>query len=308
MRAAFANEIESLSGTNERIILLSGDIGNRMFDTYKEKFPDRFYNCGVAEANMTGVAAGMALCGLHPVTYTITAFNTIRCLEQIRVDVCYQNLPVIIVGVGGGLSYASLNATHHALEDIACLRVLPNMTVICPGDAWEVRAALRAALKIESPVYIRMAKKNEPLVHKNIPDFTIGKGLVIKEGSDICFLNSGSLLPFALEATETLRKTEDISVHLVSMHTVKPLDEELLSDVFSKYSHIFTIEEHSMLGGFGGSIAEWFSDQKNPKAKLSRIGTGDFFKYDAGEKEHAQDYFGITTEQIVEKVLKSMSQ
>ena len=160
MRAAFANEIEALSAKDERLVLLSGDIGNRMFDTYKEKFPNRFYNCGVAEANMTGIAAGMALCGLRPITYTITAFNTIRCLEQIRLDVCYQNLPVIIVGVGGGLSYSSLNATHHALEDIASLRVLPNMTVICPGDAWEVRAALRAAIEVDGPVYIRMAKKN----------------------------------------------------------------------------------------------------------------------------------------------------
>ena len=308
MRTAFANEIESLSKVDERIVLLVGDIGNRMFDNFKEKFPARFYNCGVAEANMTGIAAGMALCGLRPVTYTITAFNTLRCLEQIRIDVCYQNLPVIIVGVGGGLSYASLNATHHSLEDIACLRVLPNMTVICPGDAWEVRAALRAAFEIEGPVYIRMAKKNEPLIHKNIPDFTIGKGLVVKGGTDICFLNAGSLLPFALEAAKTLEKIKNISVNVVSMHTVKPLDEELLGDVFSKFSHVFTLEEHGILGGFGGSIAEWFSDQKNQKAKLSRIGTGDFFMYEAGEKEHAQEYFGITTEQIVEKVLKSMSQ
>mgnify|MGYP001163627200 CR=1 FL=1 len=306
MRAAFANEIESLSAINERIVLLSGDIGNRMFDTFKEKFPDRFYNCGVAEANMTGVAAGLALCGLRPVTYTITAFNTIRCLEQIRLDVCYQNVPVVMVGVGGGLSYASLNATHHALEDIACLRVFPNMTVICPGDAWEVRAALRAAFEIEGPVYIRMAKKNEPLVHQGIPDFTIGKGLVIKGGTDICFLNSGSLLPSALEAAETLEQKEKISIQVVSMHTVKPLDEALLKDIFSNFSHVFTFEEHSMNGGFGGSIAEWLSDQENPKAKLSRIGTGDFFMYEAGEKEYSQEFFGLTPDQIVKKVLISM--
>ena len=306
MRAAFADEIKKLAAKDKQIVLLSGDIGNRMFDNFKEDFPDRFYNCGVAEANMTGVAAGMALCGLHPVTYTITAFNTIRCLEQIRIDVCYQNLKVIIVGVGGGLSYASLNATHHALEDIACLRVLPNMTVICPGDAWEVRAALRAALKIDGPVYIRMAKKNEPLVHKNIPNFTIGKGLMIRAGTDICFLNSGSLLPFALDAAEILMK-KGISVQVVSMHTVKPLDKTLLQKVFSKYPHVFTIEEHSMLGGFGGSVAEWLSDQSKCKARLTRIGTDDKFMYEAGEKEHAQEFFGITAEQIVEKVLKSMS-
>lgn len=306
MRAAFAKEIESLSALDERIVLLSGDIGNRMFDTYKGKFPNRFYNCGVAEANMTGMAAGLALCGLRPVTYTITAFNTVRCLEQIRIDVCYQNLPVIIIGVGGGLSYSSLNATHHALEDIAFLRVIPNMTVICPGDAWEVRSAIHAALKIDGPVYIRIAKKNEPLIHNGLPNFTIGKGIVIRPGSDVCFLNSGSLLPSAVAASEALMK-KGISVQIVSMHTVKPLDETLLQDIFSKFPHVFTLEEHSILGGFGSSVAEWLSDQINPKGQLTRIGTGDQFMYEAGEKEYAQEYFGITTEHIVEKVVQSMS-
>ena len=147
-----------------------------------------------------------------------------------------------------------------------------------------------------------MAKKNEPLVHNGIPDFTIGKGLVVKKGSDICFLNSGSLLPFALNAAQILEKEDNISVHVVSMHTVKPLDENLLEEVFSDFSHIFSIEEHSVLGGFGGSIAEWLSEKKEPMAKLKRIGTGDYFKYNAGEKEYAQEFFGITPEHIVNKV------
>lgn len=305
MRAAFADEIETLAAEDKRIVLLSGDIGNRMFDTFKEKSPDNFYNCGVAEANMTGMAAGMALCGLRPVTYTITAFNTARVLEQIRLDVCYQNLPVIIVGVGGGLSYASLNATHHALEDIAFLRVLPNMTVICPGDAWEVRAALRAALQMNGPVYIRMAKKNEPIVHSSLPDFSIGKGLIVKEGTDICFLNAGSLLPVAIDAADILHE-KGISVQVVSMHTVKPLDENLLHDVFSRFSHIFTLEEHSILGGFGGSVAEWLSDQKGLQASLSRIGTQDKFMTEAGEQDYARELFGISKEQIAERVLKKL--
>ena len=305
MRAAFADEIETLAADDNRIVLLSGDIGNRMFDTFKEKSPDNFYNCGVAEANMTGMAAGMALCGLRPVTYTITAFNTARVLEQIRLDVCFQNLPVIIVGVGGGLSYASLNATHHALEDIAFLRVLPNMTVICPGDAWEVRAALRAAFEINGPVYIRMAKKNEPLVHSSLPDFSIGKGLIVREGTDICFLNSGSLLPLAVDAADILLE-KGISVQVVSMHTVKPLDETMLYDVFSRFSHIFTLEEHSILGGFGGSVAEWISDQKGLQGHLSRIGTQDKFMAEAGEQEYAREFFGISKEQIVERVLQKL--
>ena len=302
MRAAFAQEMEKLAAEDKRIVLLSADTGNRMFDAFKEQFPDRFYNCGVAEANMTGVAAGMALCGLRPVTYTITAFNTVRCLEQIRLDVCYQNLPVIIVGVGGGLSYASLNATHQALEDIAFLRILPNMTVVCPGDAWEVRAAIHAALKTDGPVYIRMAKKNEPLIHSDLPDFTIGKGIIVRSGTDVCFLNAGSLLPTAIAAADALAQ-KDISVQVVSMHTVKPLDEALLKKVFSTFLHVLTIEEHSILGGLGGSVAEWLADQSPQKACLTRIGTMDTFMYEAGGQDHARKFFGITADQIVEKVL-----
>ena len=252
---------------------------------------------------MTGMASGMALCGLRPFTYTITAFNTARVLEQIRLDVCYQNLPVVIVGVGGGLSYASLNATHHALEDIAFLRVLPNMTVVCPGDAWEVRAAMRSAIEVNGPVYIRMAKKGEPLVHNSLPDFKIGKGITLREGKDICFLNSGSLLPNAIKAAEELEE-KGISVKVVSMHTVKPLDEELLTEVFSKFTHIFTLEEHSLLGGFGGSVAEWLTDQRNLKGNLIRIGTRDEFMEEAGEQDHAREFFGISASQIVDKVLK----
>jgi len=305
MRAAFADEIEKLASEDRRIVLLSGDIGNRMFDTFKDKFPDSFYNCGVAEANMTGMAAGMALCGLRPVTYTITAFNTARVLEQIRLDVCYQNLPVIIVGVGGGLSYASLNATHHALEDIAFLRVLPNMTVICPGDAWEVRAAIKAAIKINGPVYIRMGKKGEPLVHKSLPNLKIGEGLLVKEGSDICILNSGCLLPTAIQVAEDLQE-KGISTQVVSMHTVKPLDETLLKKTFNKFSHVFTLEEHSILGGFGGSVAEWLSDNQGLKANLKRLGTRDEFMTEAGEQDHARKFFGISRESILKEILKEV--
>jgi len=196
--------------------------------------------------------------------------------------------------------------THAGSFDLTYLRCIPNMTVICPGDAWEVRSAIRAAFEIDGPVYIRLAKKNEPLIHNGIPDFEIGKGIVIRPGTDVCFLNAGSLLPSAVAASEALMEI-GISVQVVSMHTVKPLDETLLQDVFSKFPHVFTLEEHSILGGFGGSVAEWLSDQINPKGQLTRIGTGDQFMYEAGEKEYAQEYFGITTEHIVEKVVQSMS-
>src|SRR5690349_225696 len=156
MRNAFAAEVTALGAEDKRIVLLSGDIGNRLFDNYKSKCGERFFNVGVAEANMISMAAGMAMTGLRPVVYTINSFVTARCYEQIRVDLCYHNVPVVVVGVGAGLGYASLGATHHSCEDIATLRVLPNMTVVCPGDAVEVKLALRAAVRERGPVFIRL--------------------------------------------------------------------------------------------------------------------------------------------------------
>ena len=159
MRNAFADEITNLAKKDKKIVLLSGDIGNRLFDKFRTRFPERFYNCGFAEACMTGVASGIAHLGLSPITYTIATFNTVRCLEQIKLDICYPNLPVVIVGTGAGLSYASLGATHHSLEDIAFLRVIPNLKILCPSDPEEVRKLLKDALKMKGPVYLRLGKK-----------------------------------------------------------------------------------------------------------------------------------------------------
>ena len=304
MRNSFAEEINVLAGENERIVLLSGDIGNRLFDDYKASFPGRFLNCGVAEANMMSVAAGLALCGLRPVTYTITPFTTTRCLEQIRVDICFHNVPVIIVGVGSGLSYASLNATHHSCEDIAFLRMLPNMTVICPGDAVEVRQALRAALKHEGPVYIRIGKKGEPVVHDRVPEFEIGKGTIVHHGDDVCLLSTGNMLPVAMQAADELTKRE-LSAQVVSFHTIKPLDKAMLAVAFNKFDVVVTVEEHSVLGGLGSSVAEWLAEQPSPKARLCCIGTSDKFMYEAGEQDYARTFYGLTPENIAEKTFQA---
>lgn len=297
MRNAFASEITSLAGEDERLVLLSGDIGNKLFDGYKEKFPERFFNCGVAEANMMGMAAGMAMSGMRPITYTITPFTTTRCFEQIRVDVCYHNVPVTIVGVGAGLSYASLGATHHSCEDIALLRMLPNMTVICPADPLEVRAALRAALRQDGPVYIRLGKKGEPIVHQQPPDFVIGKGIVMRSGIDVCLLSTGNMLPVVIDAADKL-ESQGVSTQVVSLHTVKPLDEALLRDAFARFTVVVTVEEHSRFGGLGGSVAEWLTDQSPQPAVLCRIGTPDKFLHEAGKQSYARERFGLTAENI----------
>lgn len=306
MRNAFAAEITALAAADPRVVLLSGDIGNRLFDKYKAQCPGRFFNCGVAEANMISMGAGMAMCGLRPVAYTITPFITTRCLEQIRVDVCYHHVPVIIVGTGSGLSYASLGATHHSCEDIAFLRALPHMTVICPGDAVEVRLALKAALSYPEPVYLRIGKKGEPVLHKQPVDFVIGKGIVMKPGKEVCILSTGNTLGLAMKAAEELDK-QGASAQVVSLHTVKPLDEELLSDAFRRYQTVVTVEEHSLIGGLGSSVAEWLVDRPPQKARLLRIGTPDDFIHEAGDQEHARRYFGLTCERIVERTLKSLA-
>ena len=166
MRNAFAKSALELISSNKNSILLAGDIGNRLFDSIKSNFKDRFVNCGIAEANMTSIAAGLAMSGFKPITYTIAPFNVFRNFEQIRLDLCYHNLPVTIVGTGAGLSYAPLGPTHHSLEDIAVLRSLPNIKIVCPGDPVEVDLALKASVFENTPVYIRLGKKGEPVFHK----------------------------------------------------------------------------------------------------------------------------------------------
>ena len=307
MRDAFAKEITELAGQDPHLVLLMGDIGNHLFDRYKERYPERFYNCGVAEANMIGVAAGLAACGFHPVCYTITPFATTRCLEQIRVDLCYHHMPVMVVGTGAGLSYASLGATHHSCEDIAMLRVLPGMKVLCPGDPLEVRACLRVALREKGPIYMRIGKKGEPVIHPQLPHIEIGKCIVVRKGDMVGLLNSGNTLPLALDVATRL-DSFGISTEVVSFHTVKPLDENYLEDAFTRFQLVATVEEHSVLGGFGGSVAEWLSEQDSVKAKLIRFGTFDEFLHVAGDQLYARSFFGLTSESIASKIAGKVSQ
>ncbi|CAL78863.1 putative transketolase, C-terminal section (TK) [Bradyrhizobium sp. ORS 278] len=307
MRNAFADELTKLGNDDPRVVMLSGDIGNRLFDKFKDKHPSRFFNCGVAEANMMGVAAGMAMNGLRPVAYTITPFVTTRCLEQIRTDVCYHEAPVTIVAVGAGLAYSGLGPTHHACEDISFLRSIPNMVVICPGDAFEVRGALRAAMQQDRPVYIRMGKKGEPVVHKGpIADFKIGKAITIEEGSDVCLLSTGNMLPEAIEAAHRL-KEKGISAEVVSFHTVKPLDEDKLKQAFSRFKLVATIEEHSLIGGFGAAVSEWLVDSETQSKKFLRFGTPDAFFKKSGEQEYAREVLGLTGHQIADKIIHALS-
>lgn len=305
MRNAFAKQITALAQRDERVVVLSGDIGNRLFDDFKAKCPDRFYNCGVAEANMVGVAAGMAMSGLRPVCYTITPFVTYRCMEQIRVDVCYHHVPVVIVGTGSGLSYASLGGTHHSCEEMGMLRLLPGLAVVAPADAMEVNAALKAALQHPHPVYIRIGKKGEAVVHPSEPAFSIGKAIVLREGADVCLLSAGTVLSESLAAADLLARA-GVSAQVVSFHTIKPLDEELLASAASKFKLIATVEEHSILGGLGGSVAEWLAERPSPRARLVRFGTRDEFLHETCEQEQAREHYGLTGPAIAERIVSEL--
>lgn len=306
MRNAFADELTKLGDEDPRVVMLSGDIGNRLFDKFKAKHPSRFFNCGVAEANMMGVAAGMAMNGLRPVAYTITPFVTTRCLEQIRTDVCYHESPVTIVAVGAGLAYSGLGPTHHACEDISFLRSIPNMVVICPGDAFEVRAALRAAMQQDRPVYIRMGKKGEPLVHAgSIENFEIGRAITVSDGTDVCLLSTGNMLPEVIEAAHKL-EARGISARVVSFHTVKPLDQAYLREVFGRFKLVATIEEHSLIGGFGAAVSEWMADSRTGNQNFIRFGTPDAFFKKSGEQEYAREMLGLSAHQIAEKIIHAL--
>jgi transketolase len=218
-------------------------------------------------------------------------------MEQIRVDVCYQNVPVVICGVGSGLSYASLGATHHSCEDIAMLRSLPNMNILCPGDAMEVHGCIRAAFAHDGPSYIRLGKKGEPVIHDEIPDLTIGQPLTIREGKDVTILSVGTMLPTAVEASDLLSKS-GFEAGVTSFHTVKPLNTDTLAKAFNSSRLVVTLEEHSLIGGLGSAVAEWIVDQGGNTTGLLRIGTPDKFFSEAGEQEYARERLGLDPESV----------
>ena len=306
MRNAFADELTTLANSDERVVLLSGDIGNRLFDTFKSVADSRFYNCGIAEANMMGVAAGMALSGLRPFVYTITPFTTTRCFEQIRVDVCYHKAPVVIVGTGSGLSYAELGATHHSLEDLAIMRTLPGMNIYAPCDTTELRLIMREVMQNNAPAYIRIGKKGELDIHSTPPALKSGKAIVVHPGEQVALLAVGNMVAETLQAAELLA-WQGVAAEVVSFHTVKPLDAEYLAQARERFSLLVTVEEHSRIGGFGSAVGEW-SVAEGCRVPLLSLGTADEFMHEVGHQAYARKRYGLTAEHIAAQVLSRLSQ
>ena len=305
MRTTFIDTLCELAEHDERIWLLTGDLGYSVLERFASRFPRRFVNVGVAEQNMTGVAAGLALCGKVVFTYSIANFPTLRCLEQIRNDVCYHNLNVKIVAVGGGFAYGAQGMTHHATEDLAIMRALPNMAVVAPGDPVETRLATRAIVNWPGPCYLRLGKAGEPVVHQTPPAFTIGKAITVREGSSVTLISTGGMLHNALQAAELLAQ-QQIQARVLSMHTLKPLDNESVLAAALETSTIVTIEEHSLIGGLGSAVSETLSKGMPKGIRFRSLGMPDRFA-DIGSQECSRRSYRLTPQGISSAVQDMLS-
>jgi transketolase len=301
MRTAFINTIEGIAEKDDRVNLLVGDLGFGVVQRFAERFPDRFVNMGVAEQNMAGVAAGMAMCGKVVFTYSISNFPTMRCMEQIRNDICYHNADVKIVCVGGGVAYGSVGATHFATEDIAMMRALPNMTIVAPCDAFETEQATIAIVQRPGPCYLRLGRVGEPAIHQPGVPFEVGKAITVREGGDVTLISAGSILNNTLAIAEQLsaRGTE---ARVVSMHTIKPLDVDAVMAAARDTSAIISIEEHSVVGGLGSAIVETLADNGSLDVPVKRIGLPPKFASDVGSQEYLWNLYGLSVEGISQTV------
>lgn len=301
MRTAFFEALVEAAAQNERINLVVGDLGFGVVNEFVARFPNQYLNAGVAEQNMTGIAAGLALCGKIVFTYSIANFPTLRCLEQIRNDVCYHNADVKVVAVGGGYSYGALGMTHHATEDLAILRALPRMTVIAPGDPQETKQAVRAIIETPGPCYLRLGRAGEPPVHPGTISFQLGKAITAREGRAVTMLSTGGMLQTTMLAAERL-SAEGIEARVLSMPTLKPLDEEAVLRAAAETGALVTLEEHSILGGLGSAVAEVIAEGGVVGVPFKRLGLPSAFSTQTGTQEYLRDLNGLSLETILEAV------
>ncbi|MCK4629540.1 MAG: transketolase family protein [Sedimentisphaerales bacterium] len=271
MRNAYIAALYDLARADERILALVADNGAIVYDKYRRDFSDRFINFGIAEANMVSVAAGLAACGKIPFAYTIAGFLTMKAFEQIRNDLCLQKMNVKLIGIGAGFVYSDLGPTHHTVEDLAMMRTLPGMTIFSPADAREARKATFAAAQIEGPVYLRLATGGTPDVYKEDYNFEVGRGVTLTDGSDITIIATGTLLNEALPAADSLQE-QGVSVRLLNIHTIKPIDEQIILKAAAETRAILTVEEHSIYGGLGGAVAEVILENHTGPVRFKRLG------------------------------------
>jgi transketolase len=301
MRTTFIKTLTEAAANDPRVMLVVGDLGFGVVTDFAKRFPKQFLNPGVAEQNMTGIAAGLALSGKIVFTYSIANFPTIRCLEQIRNDVCYHNANVTVVAVGGGYSYGALGMTHHATEDLAILRAIPQITVFAPGDPVETVEVTRAAASGIGPVYLRLGRDKEPVVHKQPIQWTLGKAITVRQGRDVTLISTGAMLAPTVAVAEKLAET-GVQARVLSMHTVKPLDAEAIVAAARETGRIVTVEEHSELGGLGGSVAEVLCESDVAGVRFRRAALPSRFLKAVGDQDYLRKLQGLDVDSLCRRV------
>ncbi len=302
MRNAYISALYDLARENKQILALVADNGAIVYDKYRQDFPDQFINFGISEANMVSVAAGLASCGKIPFAYTISCFITMRAFEQVRNDVCLQRMNVKLVGIGAGFVYSNLGPTHHATKDIALMRALPNMTIFSPCDSLESKKATFAAAQLDGPVYLRLATGKTPEVYEKDYEFRVGKGTSLREGRDITIIATGGIIYEVLQAIDELEK-RGVSVRLVNIHTIKPLDEEIILKAAQQTQAILTVEEHSILGGLGSAVAEVLAENNGLAVKFKRLGLKGVFASGYGSYQEMKEINGLSKEDIARETM-----
>ncbi|MDD6436051.1 MAG: transketolase family protein [Clostridiales bacterium] len=295
-RESYGNALVELGKEHEDLVVLDADLaGSTKTGTFKKAFPERHFNCGIAEGNMMSIAAGLAAAGKVPFASSFAMFAAGRAFEQIRNSIGYPHLNVKIGATHAGLSVGEDGATHQCLEDIALMRTIPGMTVICPSDDIEAKAAVKAAYEMDGPVYLRFGRLAVPVINDNEDyKFEIGKGIILREGKDLTIVASGLMVPEALRAAEMLSE-DGIEARVVNIHTIKPLDEELILDCAEKTGKIVTVEEHSVIGGLGSAVAEYLSEVRPTIVK--KIGVNDVFG-ESGPGDVVLRKYGLCAEGI----------
>lgn len=304
MRRTCVNMVYELAKQDPRVVFVGSDLGAGLLDDMKADMPERFFMEGICEQNLIGMAAGLAMEGYIPYVNTIATFITRRCYEQVAVDVCLHNLPVRLIGNGGGMVYAPLGPTHMATEDIAIMRALPNMAVVAPTDADDMKRFMATTPDWPGPIYIRLGKGGDKVVSREQDGFEIGKANVLKEAGEVLIVTTGVMASRALDAAETLEQ-DGMTCGVLNMHTVKPLDEKVLLDLAAKAKLVITVEEHSHIGGLGSAVTDALVENLGSNLPgIHRIALPDVFPEGYGSQDSLMQHYGLQAPEIADAIRK----
>lgn len=303
MRKTFVDTLTELSRKDDKVMCVIGDTGFSVFEEYEREFKDRFVNVGIAEQNFVSFGAGLAAMGMKPFIYNVASFMCYRAFEQTELDICYQENPVVLVGVGGGHAYATAGPTHHAYWDVAMMAQLPNMTVLCPADPMEMRECVKASYELQKPVYIRIGRSVDPVIHTEPIDFQIGKGIRMTAGEDAVLLAMGTVVKDALKVAESLAG-DGVHVAVYSMPSIKPFDDQLVWQLADKYPVIYTMEEHSVRGGLADAVRNSLAQEGKTATQVKAFGFPDTFAPVTGSREYLNELYRLNEKCVAETILK----